>query len=278
MPKRVQRRRGLEVVGLDGRHLGGVGHEEVHERRVEQLPGLVVGHPLVERAADALGDAAVDLALDDHRVDHGAAVVDDAVAQDLDLGGDRVGLDDRRVHAVGEGRPGSGSRSPCPPGPAPRRRRPAACRGRTCRRTALRPWPPRRRRSAAGWTAPTTVPRSIDVAGAPLTRTTPSTISRSSGEPRGRRPRSAAPWPARCARRGRSALPLITAAREAKVPTAYGIRRVSPVVTSTSSMRTPSSCGDDLREDGLVALALGGQAGRDLDLAGGLDRGRGAPS
>ena len=29
--------------------------------------------------------------------------------------------------------------------------------------------------------------------------------------------------------------------------------------------------GDDLREDGLVALALGGQAGGDLDLAGGLD-------
>ena len=35
--------------------------------------------------------------------------------------------------------------------------------------------------------------------------------------------------------------PLITAAREAKVPTAYGIRRVSPVTTSTSSNFTPSS-------------------------------------
>ena len=32
-------------------------------------PWLVVRHPLVERAADALRDAAVDLALDDHRVD-----------------------------------------------------------------------------------------------------------------------------------------------------------------------------------------------------------------
>ena len=49
--------------------LGDVGHQEVHERRVQQLAGLVVGHPLVERAADALRDAAVDLALDDHRVD-----------------------------------------------------------------------------------------------------------------------------------------------------------------------------------------------------------------
>ena len=37
------------------------------------------------------------------------------------------------------------------------------------------------------------------------------------------------------------ALPLMTAARDANVPTAYGILRVSPVVTWTSSRRTPSS-------------------------------------
>ena len=37
------------------------------------------------------------------------------------------------------------------------------------------------------------------------------------------------------------ALPLMTAARDAKVPTAYAILRVSPVVTWTSSSRTPSS-------------------------------------
>ena len=85
-------------------HLGRVGHQEVHERGVEQLAVLVVGHPLVERAADALRDAAVHLALDDHRVDQRPAVVHDAVAQDPDLGGLRVGLDDRGVHAVGEGR------------------------------------------------------------------------------------------------------------------------------------------------------------------------------
>ena len=85
-------------------HLGDVGHQEVHERRVEQLAGLVVGHPLVERAADALRDAAVDLALDDHRVDQVAAVVDDGVLEDRDLGGLRVGLDDHGVHAGGERR------------------------------------------------------------------------------------------------------------------------------------------------------------------------------
>jgi hypothetical protein len=66
-------------------------------------------------------------------------------------------------------------------------------------------------------------------------------------------------------------LPLITAAREAKVPTLYGIRRVSPVVTVTSSNGTPELVGHDLREDRGVPLPLGGQAGRDDDLAAGLD-------
>ncbi len=103
--ERVERRGRLEVVDVDrGGHLGDVGHEEVHERGVEQLARLVVDHPLVERPAHALGDAAVDLALDDHRVDQVAAVVDDGVLEDRDLGGVGVGLDDHRVHAVGEGR------------------------------------------------------------------------------------------------------------------------------------------------------------------------------
>ena len=36
-------------------------HQEVHERGVLQLPVLVVGHPLVQRPAHALRDAAVHL-------------------------------------------------------------------------------------------------------------------------------------------------------------------------------------------------------------------------
>ncbi|CAB4716560.1 unannotated protein [freshwater metagenome] len=46
----------------------------------------------------------MDLPLDDHRVDQLAAVVDDGVLEDRDLGRVRIGLDDRRVHAGGEGR------------------------------------------------------------------------------------------------------------------------------------------------------------------------------
>ena len=104
-----------------------------------------------------------------------------------------------------------------------------------------------------------------------MTETTPSTICRSSSSTSSASAailstfslaRLAARWIAE---------PLITAAREAKVPTAYGIRRVSPVTTSTSSNLHAELVGDQLREDGRVALALGGQAGRDLDLAGGLD-------
>ena len=49
------------MVDLDDGHLGGVRHQEVHERRVQQLPMLVVDHPLVQRTPDALGDAAVHL-------------------------------------------------------------------------------------------------------------------------------------------------------------------------------------------------------------------------
>ncbi len=120
-------------------------------------PGLVVRHPLVQRTADALRDAAVDLALDDHRVDQAAAVVDDGVLEDRDLGGVRVGLDDRRRACRRRTSSARGSRSPCPPGPARRPRPPAACRGRR-RRTGWPPWTPRRRRSAAGWTAPRRCP------------------------------------------------------------------------------------------------------------------------
>ena len=80
-PERVRRRR-LEVDDLDRRHLGARREQVVHEARGDELAGLVVGEVLVERAADPLDDAAVDLALDDHRVDDRAAVLDHHVAED----------------------------------------------------------------------------------------------------------------------------------------------------------------------------------------------------
>ena len=52
---------------------------------------------LPERLADALGDAAVELAVDDHRVDLLADVVDRDVADEVDLAGLLVDLDDGDV-------------------------------------------------------------------------------------------------------------------------------------------------------------------------------------
>jgi hypothetical protein len=80
-PQRVARRGVLEVHGLDRRQLRGGGDQVVHEAPGQQLPLIVVDHLLEERATDALGHAAVHLALHDHRVDDLAAVVRDDVAQ-----------------------------------------------------------------------------------------------------------------------------------------------------------------------------------------------------
>jgi hypothetical protein len=81
----------------------GARHRVVHERAGESWPALaVVTDVLHQRLADALHHAAMDLALEQHRVEHGADVVDHAVAHDLDLAGLRVDLDLADVAAVGE--------------------------------------------------------------------------------------------------------------------------------------------------------------------------------
>src|SRR6202012_1654428 len=53
---------------------------------------------------DALRDAAVELAGDDHRIDDGAEVVDAGIAHDLDHAGIGIDLDFGDVTAVREGR------------------------------------------------------------------------------------------------------------------------------------------------------------------------------
>ena len=90
---------------------------------------VVVGRPLEQHRADALGDAAPDLALDDGRVDQRAAVLDHDVALDLAPGRSR-----RRRRR---------SRSGCRPTSRPRRRRrwppPRARRPRRPRTARPRP-------------------------------------------------------------------------------------------------------------------------------------------
>ena len=63
---------------------------------------LVERDQLHQRDADAVGEPAVDLALDDHRVDPRAAVVDRDEAPDRDLGRPRVDVDDADVGAERE--------------------------------------------------------------------------------------------------------------------------------------------------------------------------------
>ena len=79
-PQRVQRRGCLEVVDLDGRDVVAARQRVVHVAGGERLPGLVVADLLEERAADAERDRALDLALDDRRIDEPTAVVTHPVA------------------------------------------------------------------------------------------------------------------------------------------------------------------------------------------------------
>src|SRR5260370_1037290 len=97
--ERVQRRRSLDVVDLDGWDLGRIRHEELHEGRVAELTFVVVSEALVESATNALSDAALDLAFHHQWVDQSTAVVDDHVLEDLEPVGLGVYPHIRRVAA-----------------------------------------------------------------------------------------------------------------------------------------------------------------------------------
>ena len=85
------------------RHVDGARHRVVHERAGEQLAFVVVDRMLHQRLADALHHAAVELALDDHRIDDGAEIVDRRVSHHLDDAGFGIDLDLGDVAAVGIG-------------------------------------------------------------------------------------------------------------------------------------------------------------------------------
>ena len=81
MPERVGRRRHLADLGLEQRQAVGPRHRVIHQRAGQKLAGVaVVDAFLPQRLADALRDAAVALAVDQHRVDRPAAIVDRRVA------------------------------------------------------------------------------------------------------------------------------------------------------------------------------------------------------
>ena len=100
-PERVERRgRVLGDQRLDGRHLARGRHQIIGKRDRERLAAAVVEKFLQQRAADALRDAAGDLALDQHRIDRLADVVGDEITLDRDGAGLAVDAHHRDMNAV----------------------------------------------------------------------------------------------------------------------------------------------------------------------------------
>ena len=92
---------------LDVRQLGGGREQVVHERARQHLAPLVIDQLLEKRAADALRNPAMHLAVYEDRVDDPAAIVHDGVAQDLELPGLGVDLDDATCVALPNAIPGT---------------------------------------------------------------------------------------------------------------------------------------------------------------------------
>src|SRR5262245_61324436 len=76
-PQWVQGRERLEMVDDHGRHVGGGGQQVVHVGAGQELAALVVADLLEQRAADAEGRCALQLALDHEWIDEPARVVAD---------------------------------------------------------------------------------------------------------------------------------------------------------------------------------------------------------
>src|SRR3954451_15279643 len=100
---RVMRRGCDRLAGLPGGTLDGGRDEVVHERPGHVVAELVVGDLFVERRREAHVQAAVDLTVDDHRVDDVAAVVDRHETTYVDLARALVDVDDTDVASEREG-------------------------------------------------------------------------------------------------------------------------------------------------------------------------------
>src|SRR5207248_9420750 len=97
--ERVARRAGLGAGKLEvGQDVGGR-HGVVAEGAGDELALVVVDDLFAEGLGGALGDAAVALAVEQHRVDDGAAVVDGDEAPQGGPTGVRIDVDDGDVDA-----------------------------------------------------------------------------------------------------------------------------------------------------------------------------------
>ncbi len=85
------------------RHVGGARQRIVHVGAGEELAFGIVDRHLHQGLADALHGAAMQLALDDHRIDDGAEIVDAGIFHHRDHAGIGIDLDLGDMAAVGEG-------------------------------------------------------------------------------------------------------------------------------------------------------------------------------
>ena len=90
------------MVQFDGRNLQGGGDCVVGQGHRARLSVVVIDQFLHQRLADALGDAADDLALHHRRVDDGADIFSCHIAHDFHMPGLRIDVDHDDMGAAGE--------------------------------------------------------------------------------------------------------------------------------------------------------------------------------
>ena len=100
--ERIHRRRRLRSIQLQPGNVRRPSAPRSPSTPGDQLALLVVNHFFIQRLTDRLHDAAVNLSVDQHRVDHLAAIIDRDVTQKLDVAGFAIDFDDDDVRAEGK--------------------------------------------------------------------------------------------------------------------------------------------------------------------------------
>ena len=93
---------GFHVMQLDGRDFARRRRQIIGERAGENVASLAVDDLLQQRVADALGDAAMDLAVRDHRVDDAAGILGHQELLDRYMTSVDVDPDDRDMTRIGK--------------------------------------------------------------------------------------------------------------------------------------------------------------------------------
>src|SRR6478672_6940301 len=99
--ERIAWRWGFDKGGMKRRQVGGARDTVIHEACGQKLAGVsVVDDMLPERLSDALGEAAMHLAFDNHRIDDHATIVDSVEVTKPHGSRVRVDNNDREVHCL----------------------------------------------------------------------------------------------------------------------------------------------------------------------------------